>query len=175
MGYYTIASPGTNFNTNKTMIGVFNGAGSGRVVRLYRAWLLNNQTTAVTGVNVLLELRGLTTGSGGTSIIPTKHDTEDEALPSQVITATNMTTTTSTLFRRCYWSSDEPVAAGPNSNDEIQTIPYMNIIWDSYWSYNNSTVQPIVLRAGEGIALICTTVTTVGVVDAFFEISVGTT
>jgi hypothetical protein len=44
---FTAAATGATFASNKSMLGLFNGAGSGRVLRVYRIWCLNNQTSAV--------------------------------------------------------------------------------------------------------------------------------
>lgn len=175
MNVYTIGAPGTGFLQNKCMIGLFNGLGSARVVRIYRAWVLNNQTTAVTGVALVLEARRLTTGSGGTFLLPVKHDTQSPQLPPQVVTGTNLTYTASSLLRRMPWSSDEPSVSGITTIDEIETNPAFTQFFNYHKCYSNSTVQPIVLRPGEGFGIINTTNSIVGLADFFLEFSVETT
>ena len=81
---YTAAGIGVAFGNNKSMLGIFNGVGSGRVVRVYRVWVLNNQTAAVTGVLTTWTLRKTSAQSAGTAITPTKHDTASETAPAQV-------------------------------------------------------------------------------------------
>ena len=76
---YTIAAVGVAPAASKSMVACFNGAGSGRVVRCYRAWMLNNGTTAVTGVASLVQIMRISTGSGGSAITPTPHDSANEA------------------------------------------------------------------------------------------------
>lgn len=164
---YTLSATGITLAANKALLGVFNGSGSGRIVRVYRVWCLNNQVTAVTGVSGVLELRRITTGSGGTAITPVKHDSNNESFPAQVVSASNMSVTTSSLMIRSFWSSDEP-QAGVISLDEIQTIPAMNLIWDV--GYSGTNVEPIVLREGFGLALMNIT-STVGIADVFFEVT----
>ena len=69
---YTLTATEISFALNKCLLGVFNGSGSSRVVRVYRIWALNNGVTLVTGVLTALELRRITAGSGGTTITPAK-------------------------------------------------------------------------------------------------------
>jgi len=168
---FTVISPGTTFALNKCMLGVFNGSGSGKVVRLYRAWLLNNGVTAVTGVLTNIELRRTTTGSGGSAITPMPHDSTNAALPSQLAIATNQSVTTSDLFRRLVWSNDEATANVACTIDELETLPQLSQIWDV--GYGDLNVEPIVCREGQGVALINTGNTSVGSVDVIFEITVA--
>lgn len=178
MSIYTLSAPGVTFAQNKALLGIFNGSGSGQIVKILKIVTLNNQTVAVTGTNLILELRRITTGSGGFAIAPIKHDTDNPNLPSQIICATNLTYTedvTSSLFRRLYWSNDEPLAAGINTIDEIQTVPFMNIRMDSPWSTYDTTVEPITLREGYGIIIKNTTNSIVGVADFFIEFSMEET
>lgn len=168
---YTLSATGITLAANKALLGVFNGSGSGRVVRVYRVWVLNNQVTAVTGVVGVLELRRITTGSGGTAISPVQHDSNNESFPAQIVAASNMSVTTGDLIIRSFWSSDEP-QAGTISIDEIQTVPAMNLVFDT--AYSGTNVEPIVLREGYGLALMNIT-STVGIADVFFEITMEST
>lgn len=171
---YTIAAPGTLlYPINRCVLGVFNGTGSGRVIRVYKVWALNNQTVAITGTILQFELRKLTTGSGGTPLVPLKHDSTSPGFPAQIIAAQNLSYTLGDLVRRIPWSSDEPVAFTANTTDELETVPSLNVWWES--SYTDTNVQPLVLRPGEGLGIIQTTSTTVGVADFFIELTVETT
>lgn len=168
---YTLSATGITLAANKAILGVFNGSGSGRVVRVYRVWVLNNQVTAVTGVVGVLELRIITTGSGGTAVSPVKHDSNNESFPAQIVAASNMSVTTENLIIRSFWSSDEP-QAGTISVDEIQTVPAMNLVFDT--AYSGTNIEPIVLRENYGLALMNIT-STVGIADVFFEVTMETT
>lgn len=173
---YTIAAPGVTFQPNKCLVGLFNGVGSERVIRIYSVWMLNNQTVGITGVPLLLTLDLFSTGSGGVAIVPVKHDTEYETLPSQIVAATNLTYTSTSTFRRVCWSSDEPVAATANSIDEICTNPWYTQLLDYTECLNNETdIQPLTLREGQGFGVINTTNTIVGLCDLFVVISVEET
>jgi hypothetical protein len=166
---YTIPALGISILAGKSLVGLYNGTGSGRIVRLYRAWVLNNQVAAVAGTISRLELRIITTGSGGTAITPVKHDSLNENFPAQIVTSTNMSYTNSDLVLRTLWSSDEPAQA-TSSADELETIPALNIIWDV--EYHQSTVEPIVCREGYGVSLNNIDATT-GIVDVFFEVTLA--
>ncbi len=170
---YTLAAPGVTFQPGKCLIGVFNGPGSGRVVRIYNVRMLNNQTVAITGVSVLITANLLSTGSGGVAIVPLKHDSENETLPSQIVAASNLTYTTNSIIRRWPWSIDEPLAAGVNGIDEIETNPaLMDCIYSELSLTTASEIQPFTLREGQGLGIINNTNTVLGLCDIFMTISV---
>lgn len=169
---YTISAVGVTLPAGKVLLGFFNGTGSGRIVRLYRAWVLNNQTVAVTGALTTFELRRITTGSGGTAIAPVKHDSSSESFPAEIVTSTNMSVTTSDLLLRTVWSADEP-AQGTITIDELMTIPSLGQLVDM--SYTDTNVQPFVCREGEGICLLTTVANNTAIADVFFEVSLATT
>ena len=76
------------------------------------------------------------------------------------------------------WSTDEPLAGTFQGIDELQTIPSLNMIWDSSYAYKNeNSIQPIVLREGQGIGVVLTAAsgTIAGAADFFIEFSSGTT
>lgn len=169
---YTLTATEVAFALNKCLLGVFNGSGSGRVVRVYRIWTLNNGIALVTGVLTNLELRRITAGSGGTTVTPAKHDTGSEAFPGQIVVSTNMIYTASDLFRRAIWSNDEAIGTTTVvSIDEMEVFVPLNLMWDV--GYADATVEPIVCREGYGAALINTGNTAVGVVDVFMEVTLA--
>ena len=166
---YTLAAYDVTFAQNKCLLGFYNGSGSGRIVRVYRVIILNNQITAVTGSITNLELRRITAGSGGTTITPFKHDSTNESFPAQVAVATNMTITPSDLYTRVLWSTDEP-AINALTIDEMETSPTLSTIWDS--AYADSNTEPIVCREGYGVALMNIGATS-GLCDVFFEVTLA--
>lgn len=166
---YTLGAVGVAFALNKAMLGVYNGVGSGKVLKVYRVWALNNGVAAVTGVMTNLELRRLTSGSGGSAITPMKHDSTSLSFPAQIVVSTGMTVVTSDLFRRVAWSNDEAAANATATMDELETIPALTCLWDV--GYNDLNVEPIVCREGYGCALINTGNTAVGTLDVFMEVT----
>jgi hypothetical protein len=164
---HTLGAIGATFASNKSMAGLFNGAGSGRVLRVYRVWVLNNQTAAVTGVLTTFTLRKTSAQTGGTAIVPTKHDTASATLPAQVASATGATVTLTgdVALRAFVWSNDEP-SASTGTSDEFETLIPLNCVWDSTGDAN---IEPIVLREGQGISVHHSGSSAVGLCDVFVE------
>lgn len=139
---------------NKVLLSLFNGSGSGRIVRIRRIWVLGNRVTTNTGILQQYSLYKLTTDTNTgtpTTITPVKVDTNSENLPAAIVCRTaNTVNGTATLLRRFYWSGDE-ASAGALTLDELQAVPSLNCIWDV--GYGNPDVQPLTLREGEGISL----------------------
>lgn len=165
---FTAAGVGVTFGNAKHMLSVFNGAGSGRVLRVKRVWVLNNQTTAVTGVLTTFALRRTSAQSAGSSVTPTKHDTASSNLPAQVLCATGatVTNTADNQLRTWAWSNDEP-AASSGTNDEFECVVPLSCVWDS--ATGDTDIEPITLRAGEGLTVQHTGASAVGVCDIFIE------
>lgn len=164
---YTAGAVGATFGNNKSMLGIFNGSGSGRIIRVYRVWVLNNQTAGVTGVLTTWTMRRTTAQSGGTAITPTKHDTNSESMPAQVLIATGPTATLSSdvALRSWMWSNDEPAVSSATS-DEFETLVPLNCVWDST---GDSNIEPLVLREGQGVSIHHSGSTTVGLCDVYVE------
>lgn len=166
---YTASSINTTFTNLKTMLSVFNGAGSGVVLRVYRIWALNSQTSAVTGVAVDLSLNIITAASAGTAASVFKHDSLNSNLPAQVTALTGSTITIANTLRVINTDNDE-VSVNTNSINELSTLFPLCLIWES--GYNDSTVEPLVLREGYGVAIRNDTSTTVGSFDFYIEFTV---
>lgn len=169
---YTAAFLAVAFGNNKSMAAILNGAGSGRVIRVKRIWILNNQTSIVTGVLTSFALKRSSAQSAGTSVTPTKHDTASEAMPAQVLIATGatVTQTADVALRQWVWSNDEP-AAGTGTSDEFECLVPLNCVWDA--ATGDADLEPLVLRAGEGVDVRHTGSTTVGVCDIFIEFTLA--
>lgn len=159
---------GITFASSKHMLSLFNGASSGVVLRAYRIWLLNNQTTAVTGVYTTLEVRRSTAQSGGTSVTPVKLDTSSASLPAQVVCAHGATVTAAAAdtFVRVGWSNDEP-ATGTGTVDELEAVPALMEILSA--GIGSSDLEPVVLREGFGITVFHPGSTAVGNMDVIIE------
>lgn len=150
----------------KSMIDVFNGGSSARVIRVYRMYAFNNGTSAVTGVLTTLRIRRLTAASGGTSITPVKHDTASSALDANTTCGHNRTVTGTNVFRNLVWSNDEPTVSGATLDEWECLVPFAEI-WNA--GYGDSNVEPLVCRAGYGIDLQQSGASAVGTMDAEIE------
>lgn len=168
---YRASAIGTAYAANKSLLTIYNGSGSGQIVRIKRIWHLNNQTTSVTGVLTSLEVRRISASSGGTSITAVKHDTSSTSVPAQVLITTGATDTlTSDLaYMRYMYSNDEP-GASSLTNDETETIPTLACVFDVT---GDTDIEPIVLRENEGLCLRHTGSTAVGITDVIFEFTMA--
>lgn len=164
---YTLGAVGATFASNESMLGLFNGVGSGRIIRVYRVWVLNNQTAGVTGVLTTWTMRRSSAQTGGTAITPTKHDSNSETAPAQVVAATGgtVTLTGDVALRAWVWSNDEP-AASTASSDEFECLIPLNCVWDSTGDAN---IEPLVLREGQGVSIHHSGSSAVGLADVFLE------
>lgn len=165
---YTLRGSNIAFNTGKSMISIWNGAGSSDILKVNRIICLNNQVgvAAVTGTLAELHLKRITAHTTGTLLIPQKNRIAAATLHANVICSTGATVTESSLFRRVLWSGDEP-ASSEYQLDTLQLLPNWNIIWDS--GYVGSGVEPLTLNASQGITLRCNSTTTVGFMDIIIE------
>lgn len=146
---------------NKSMLALFNPGGSTVVLKLQYLKIINNQTTAITGVAADFRIRRITGLSAGTAVVPQTFDTAD-TLNAGIISAHNGTVSgesTSDLLRYV-WSSDEwgPGAADVEAGDHAQQ--QMGYIFE-----NKGEAKTITLRAGQGITIKCVTNTTSGSFD----------
>lgn len=147
------------FVTDKIMYALFNGSGSGVVLKVYRIWVRNIQLTAITGIPIIMEIKSISAASGGIPAQLNRMSTATATLPSQVVIGEDMTVTEGAIRRRFTWSTDEP-QIGVGSIDEIQLQrPYVTMI---DFNQNDSNIQPWTLREGEGICLKNITTTTIG-------------
>jgi hypothetical protein len=165
---YTVIANNAYFGTNKSMIALFNTAGSGKILRVYRVWVENNQVTPGTGIAVVLELRRITAASAGTTLVPVSYDSTATALGT-VTAGTGMTVTVSDLFKRIPYSTDEPTI-NTGSIDEFQQFQQYSSL--HYIGLNDSRIEPIVCREGEGVTIRNITTTTVMSADFFIEFTV---
>lgn len=164
---YVACAQQVPLSTNKNCIDIFNTAASGKIIKVYRVWMENSQTTAVTGVISITELNRTTAASAGLPIVPVTFDSTNVALGT-ITAGSARTCTVGNLLRRWIWHTDEPAVIG-GTFDELETLSHATVIWDS--GFNDSTIQPITLREGFGLAVRNVT-STVGAADFFIEFTV---
>lgn len=135
------------YASGKSMISIFNGAGATRVLRAYRFYHFNSNTTSISGVLTEMRLNRISASSSGTILTPVSFDTTNSALEAAVEARTNGTNTVSHLFRRYIYSNDEP-SVGSGTIDELELLVPFACIWQE--GYGDSTMQPLTARVGEG-------------------------
>lgn len=168
---YTAAALGVAFASNKSLLGLFN-AHATRKVRIYRVWVLNNQTAAVTGVMTSMLLRKISALSAGTAVAPTAHDSANataDLTSVTCVTGGTFTNTSDVALRQVMWSGDEPSVSSATS-DELQCIVPLMCIFDATGDTN---IEPFTLNTSEGIHLIQPGANAVGILDVLFEFTVS--
>lgn len=151
---FRATSQGVAYASGKSMIDLAQDTGGSRVVRAYRIYHFNNGTATVTGVlttmRVVRQVVGGAAPTGGSTVTPVLHDTNNTALPGNVTAGTGRTITDGAIFRQYIWSNDEPAVAGSTMDEWELFVPFAEV-WNA--GYGDSNVQPIVSRAGEGVHL----------------------
>lgn len=137
----------TAWGNGKSMHDLFNSSTSARYIRAYRLYLFNNGTGAVTGVLTEVRVyRAITSVSGGTTVTPVTHDSNNAALDANTTSGFGRTITDGGLFRQLQYSNDEP-AVSSSTMDEWELLVAFAEIWNS--GYGDSNIQPITCNASE--------------------------
>lgn len=176
---YSIGAPGIAFVDGQCMLGIYNGVGSGKIIKLYRALAMNAQTqTVTTPTQLYLNLYKFSTGSGGLAMNIIKHDNLSPTPPAQIVASANMSYTIDSFLRRMLWSTKEPLVINAGWITEVEVNPNFTMLWDSSMSYNNSSVEPLVLREGYGAGIVCSvpsggSIGTTAVADFFLEVDIS--
>ena len=165
---YVVKGTAVPFANLKYMLDIFNPTGSGKIVRVYRIWVENNQIAAVTGVTPILKIHRSTASTGGVTLLPVSHDSSNTALGT-ITAGTGRTVTTSSLFRNIAIPSDEATPL-TGSWDEWQQFKHISELWNS--GSRVAAIDPIVCRENQGLSIQNSTNTTVGSVDLFIEFTV---
>lgn len=151
------------FAATKSMLSLWNGAGTARVIRAYLLYMFNSNTTGVTGVLTTMQLRRITASSSGTSVTPVKFDTNSSNLDANTTSAYGATVTGSDIFRSFIWSNEEPTTIGSGYNNLELLVPFAE--WGRY-GVDSSNLEPIVCRASQGVDIYHSGSSTVSSVDA---------
>jgi hypothetical protein len=150
----------------KSMLDVFNAAGTARVIRCYRAYWFNNGTGAVTGVLTTAQVTRITAASGGSATTPVKHDTNSTALDANTTCGNGRTVTASDIFRRFLFVNEEPVVGGVTQANWLTLVPFAEV-WNA--GYGDTVIEPIVCRSTQGFQLLHSGASAVGTADLEIE------
>jgi hypothetical protein len=91
---YSIQTSGIAPAASKVFLALFNGASSGKTIRIHRCIAWNAQIAAVSGAEITIRYVRTTATSGGTAVTPIAMDTTNAAIPSQIVVQTTPTTST---------------------------------------------------------------------------------
>jgi len=150
---FLVSANGIPFTAvNTSHLALFNGAGSGKILRVYRVWVTQSaQDVGITGSQQLLGLNRITAATASNwTIAPVAYDSTAASIPAQVTSGSKFTVTTSDLFKRIAWSSDEATLQ-TGTIDEYQLNQGFMYLWDV--GYNDANVEPIVCREGQGVSV----------------------
>ena len=140
---FSVVAENITVGNNKSMIAIQNTGTS--VLKLREVWIINDQTTAVTGVAGEFRLHRITSFSAGTALTPVQFDTTD-SLPVGISVATGSTVSGEAgLLRTGKWSTDE---WGPGSSD-VESMDHGQQQVEPFWKQTPSG-KPITLRQNQG-------------------------
>lgn len=149
---------------NKSMFSIVNASGSTVVSRISAIYLVNVQTSAVTGVIGTFELRRITNHSAGTAITAIEKMDSNDTLSSSITLRTNGTVTSEStnLLWRAQFSTDE-IAANANLDTSFSSHIFGTMF--PVWKRADFDNKPIILNANEGLTVKFSTNSTAGTFD----------
>lgn len=153
---------------NKSLLSLWNGSVSS-VVRLQAVYVVNNQTSAVTGTALNFRLHRFTSApNGGTALTPFLFDTQD-TVPSGITAQAGATISgeNANYFRRWLMSTDE---WGPGTLDVEGSDHPIHQTLPLYQHLNGE--KQLTLRPNQGFHIKQITNTTAGSLDLMFIFSV---
>ena len=162
---YIVGSTEIAIGNNKSMLSLLNASGSTVVVKLRKLYLLNSQTSAVTGIISDFQLFRFTGHSGGTSLTPLTFDSND-SLNSSVTARTGGTISgeAAAALKRWEISSDE---WGTGTLDQEGADHGSGLYGQPLYEHTSPFEKPITLRANEGIHLKHVVSSTAGAFDIY--------
>lgn len=158
---FSVVAENITVGNNKSMIALQNTGTS--VVVLREIWIINDQTTAVTGVAGEFRVHRIASFTGGTSLTPSSFDTND-SLPAGITTATGATVATeTTLLRTGKWSTDE---WGPGTLD-VEASDHGHQNTEPFWRQTPNG-KGLVIRQNQGVHIRFATNSTAGAFNLRF-------
>jgi hypothetical protein len=154
------------YASGKSMLDVFNGGASARIIRVYRSYWFNNGTASVTGVLTTGQITRTTTGTGGTTVTPVKHDTNSGALDANTTCGSNRAPTATDIFRRFLFVNEEPVVGGLTMANWLTLVPFAEI-WNA--GYGDTNIEPLTCRTTQGVQMLHSGASAVGTADLEHE------
>jgi hypothetical protein len=157
---------GIALGNNKSMLSITNTTGSGVNIKIREIYLVNVQTTAVTGVAGNFELRRCTSHSGGTAITAIEKMDSSDVLNANVTVRTNATITgeSTTLLWRSLFSTDEWSVGSLDTEGNDHIFQTMFPIFKQ----SGKDTKALLLKPNEGLTVKFATNSTAGTFDIVF-------
>lgn len=159
---FVVTGTGIASANNKSMISILN-ADATLISKIHEIYVVNVQTSSVTGVTGVFELRRITGHSAGTLLTGVSMDTAD-TLDSDITIRTGSTVAgeSATLMWRSLFSTDE---WGPGTSDTESTDHIFQTMFPIFSRKTDSGTKPLVLRTNEGLTVKFATNSTTGSFD----------
>jgi len=152
---FSISEFDIQVGNNKSMLAIQNTGSS--IVRIREVWIINDRTTAVTGIAGEFQVRRIASFTGGTTVTPVSYDTDD-SLPAGITAATNATVSgEGDILRRGRWSTDE---WGPGTLD-TEGLDHATQNTEPFWRQTPNG-KGLTIRNGQGIHVKFATNSTAG-------------
>ena len=152
---YSVTASRVALGNQKSLFAIQNTGTS--VVRISKIYLVNETTTAVTGVVANITLQRIASFSAGTALISYPHNTVN-VLPGTITMATGATfTSESAMFRDTFWSNDEWAPGTSDVESTDHTSQELNP-----WYKTDQNEEGITLIQNQGLHVKCNTNTIVG-------------
>lgn len=148
---YTMYSVGKAMASNALIMDLFNGSGSGKVIRVLEVTAYQRDSAAVTGIAAPIELKRTTAaGTGGTAISAGNRDTSDGALVAQIVgmsSATGGATATGLELSGGRVVTEEASL----STGALTSFPWFESETKLYSNDGLGTRKRLTLREGQGL------------------------
>ncbi len=157
---------------NRVYCQIFATASNTQTIKIRRIWLINAQTTGVTGALGTINVKSVSTvASGGTptTITPVPYDTTNTAVNANITINFGSTTTGTVVntYMSIPFGSEEP-ATGTFKFENFYSSPNTALIWDA--GYEDSNIDPLTIPASTaGGIVVDGTMTAVGNLDTCIE------
>lgn len=138
---FTVVAPSVALTAGKSLLSLVS---AGPVVRIDKLYIINVQTTGVTGVAAEFQLRRVTGHSGGTAVTPQMHDTADSLGSVTASTGATVSGESASYLTRGWWATDE---WGPGTADVESFDHTMQTLIPAWGGY--------VIRSGQGLSVRC--------------------
>lgn len=153
---YLVIAEDCAFANSKQHISIYNGAGSGKVVKINKLFMTNMlANVVVTGGARRLDVKRATNFSGGSDLTPLKHDSSNSDIPSQILIKTGATVTEGVLLFPLVFPDDEMLLT--------QNSVAQQIFSGINWIPEGIEIQEVTLNEGEGMTIKQVTASTVGI------------
>lgn len=153
---YLVIAADCAFAASKHHLSIFNGVGSGKVIRISKLFMTNMLlNVTVSGGVRRLDVKKATVVSGGTDLTPVKHDTINDDIPAQILIKTGATVTDGALLFPLIFPDDEMLLT--------QNSMAQQIFSGINWIPEGLEIQEFTLNEGEGVTIKQITSSVVGV------------